>query len=42
MLERWQAATALAHPNLAKTFAAGETEVIGNTVVFTVTERAGR
>lgn len=39
MLERWQAAAALSHPSVAKTFAAGETEVIGNTVVFTVTER---
>lgn len=39
MLERWQATSGLAHPHLAKTFAAGETEVLGNTVVFTVTER---
>jgi serine/threonine protein kinase len=39
ILERWQSATTLSHPNLAKTHAAGETEVIGNTVVFTVTER---
>jgi hypothetical protein len=39
MLEQWRAATALKHPHIAGTYAAGETEVIGNTVVFTVTER---
>jgi serine/threonine protein kinase len=38
-LEHWQAATSLSHPHVARTYAAGETEVIGNTVVFTVTER---
>lgn len=38
-LERWQAATSLIHPHVARTYAAGETEVMGNTVVFTVTER---
>ncbi|HYP08529.1 MAG TPA: hypothetical protein VER03_20005 [Bryobacteraceae bacterium] len=38
-LEQWRDATALSHPHIAGTYAAGETEVIGNTVVYTVTER---
>jgi eukaryotic-like serine/threonine-protein kinase len=38
-LEQWQAATPLNHPHVARTYAAGETEVVGRTVVFTVTER---